>query len=158
MDRMTGAPPAVPAPAVDPSARGAVRNLIDHVSDGVEGLAKSAELVEDEVAQALFELWSNERKEFLAELHNLAVDFGADEEDPGTARGAVHRAWMTAKNAITGDDEAVIESAINGEEAAMEAYEAALSTGLPDDARTVIQRQYDQVREIHERLTKWGAV
>lgn len=143
---------------VSAEARQSVNRLIDIVADGVEGHRKSADLVEDEVAQSLFQLWSRERAEFLVALQNVASSFGAQEDDPGSAIGTVHRAWMTAANAVTGDDESVIEAAINGEQAALEAYEEALDTALPDEARPVIQSQYEQVKKIHERLTNWEAV
>ncbi len=139
-------------------ARNALTTLINLVADGVEGLAKSAELVEDDVARSLFELWSNERQQFLADLHNIAARFSADDEDPGTVGGAVHRAWMTAKSAVTGDDEAVIEAAERAEQTAIDAYEEALGTDLPDYARPVIQQQLGQIRSIHDRLVNWDAV
>lgn len=139
-------------------AHNALTTLINLVADGVEGLAKSAELVEDDVARSLFELWSNERQQFLADLHNIAARFSADDEDPGTVGGAVHRAWMTAKSAVTGDDEAVIEAAERAEQTAIDAYEEALGTDLPDYARPVIQQQLGQIRSIHDRLVNWDAV
>lgn len=162
MDRPTETPmPGAASVAygqVDTEARDAVNHLIDIVADGVEGHRKSAELVEDQVAQSLFQLWSRERTEFLGALQNIASRFDANEDDPGTTTGTLHRAWMTAANAITGDDESVIEAAVNGEQAALDAYEAALDTDLPDEVRTVIQNQYEQVRDIHERLSNWEFV
>ncbi|MBT8249150.1 MAG: PA2169 family four-helix-bundle protein [Acidimicrobiia bacterium] len=147
-----------PEGSISLDASSALTTLINLVSDGVEGLAKSAELVEDDVARSLFELWSSERRQFLADLHNIAARFSADDEEPGTVGGAVHRAWMTAKSAVTGDDEAVIEAAVRGEQTAIDAYEDALGTDLPDYARPVIQQQLEQIRSIHDRLTNWDAV
>lgn len=165
MDRPIATPVTSDLPGVDPTsgqvdaqARQGVNRLIDIIADGVEGHRKSAELVEDQVAQSLFQLWSRERAEFLAALQNIASGFGAAEDDPGSTAGTLHRAWMTAANAVTGDDESVIEAAANGEQAALDAYEEALETDLPDEARKVIQSQYEQVRDIHERLSNWEAV
>ncbi len=160
MNRISGPFPDVEhsEESTSSEARDALTAVVNLVQDGVEGLAKSAELVEDTVAQALFQGWSDERREFLADLHNIAARFTADDGDPGTAGGAVHRAWMTAKSAVTGDDEAVIEAAIGGEQTAIEAYEKALATDLPDYARPVIQQQLEQIRSIHDRLVNWDAV
>ncbi len=158
MDRISAlhAAPAVGL-TVDAAARDAFRRLIDACADGVEGHRKAAELVDDAVAKSLFELWANERTDFLVQLQNVAVRFGATEEDPGTATAAAHRGWMSLAN-VFGDDGAVIEAAATGEKAAVDSYEAALATDLPDYARPVVISQYEQVRAILERLENWETV
>ncbi len=160
MDR-TGGIPKVHATVASEFAHGvdndveeALSTVIDLVSDGVEGLTKCAELVEDTVAQSLFRLWANERRSFLADLHNIAARFSGNDGDPGTTRATLHRTWMTVKNMVTGDDESVFESASRGERAAIDAYEDALATDLPDDVRPILQNQLDEIRSIHDRLTK----
>ena len=50
------------------------------------------------------------------------------------------------------DDHAVLEECERGEVAAKNAYEAALKKDLPPDIRTVIERQYQGVKENHDRV------
>lgn len=158
MDRISALHAAAAADlVVDVEARNAFRSLIDTVADGVEGHRKAAELVEDPVAKSLFELWGNERADFLVQLQNVAVRFGATEEDPGTVTAAVHRGWMSLTNVLS-DDESIISAAATGEQAAVAAYEAALETDLPDYARPVVVSQHEQVRDILDRLENWEAV
>ena len=48
------------------------------------------------------------------------------------------------------DDHAVLEECERGEDVAKNAYEAALKKDLPPDIRTVIERQYQGVKENHD--------
>lgn len=144
-------------PATDPTLPDALERLIDICADGVEGHERSASSVEDEVAQPLFEAWGAERAEFLAALQEVAAPYGVTVEEPGTVTGTVHRAWIATLDSIAGDD-AVISAAARGEKVAMETYEEVLEGDLPNDVRTVVQQQYEQIREIHERLENWDTV
>lgn len=155
----TPAPGAVETdgPAETPQVAETLESLIDIVADGVKGHERSAELVEDEVAKPLFELWSRQRAEFLAALQDFGARYGAATGEPGTGSGTVHRAWLTALEAVAGD-KAVIDAAATGEGVAVATYETALEAELPEELRTVVQQQYDAIREIHERLENWDAV
>ncbi|MBT8202346.1 MAG: PA2169 family four-helix-bundle protein [Acidimicrobiia bacterium] len=141
----------------DARTREALESLIDIAADGVEGHKRSAELVEDAVAKPLFELWSRQRADFLATLQQFGAEYDVTTGDPGTGSGTVHRAWLTTLEAVAGDD-AVIGAAATGESVAIATYESALENDLPSELRTVVQEQYNSIREIHERLENWDAV
>jgi uncharacterized protein (TIGR02284 family) len=72
----------------------------------------------------------------------------------GSVAGALHRALINVRAAISGrDEEAVIAEAERGEDAAVAAYEDALRhAALPADVRAVIARHAARVKEAHERL------
>ncbi len=139
---------------VDPRIEDTLGRLINLCADGVEGHKRSAALVEDQVAKQLFEGWARERAEFLSGLQELGARHAVGEEEPGTTAGAVHRAWTTVIETISGDS-AVIDAAATGEGVAMEAYEEALEIGLPAEVRKVVQHQYEQISEIRQRLINW---
>ena len=143
--------------ANDAQVADTLKSLIDIVADGVQGHERSAELVDDEVAKPLFELWSRQRADFLAALQQFASQHGIAVDDPGTGSGTVHRAWLTTLETVAGDN-AVIDAAATGEGVAVATYETALEQNLPTELRTVVQDQYDTIREIHERLENWDAV
>jgi uncharacterized protein (TIGR02284 family) len=71
----------------------------------------------------------------------------------GSVSGSMHRAWTNIKSAITGMNEhAVLAECERGEDAAKHAYEGALKQDLPTDVRTIIERQYQGVKENHDRV------
>ena len=57
------------------------------------------------------------------------------------------------KSTITGMNEAVVLAECErGEDVAKKAYEEALAKDLPADIRTIVERQYQGVREHHDRV------
>ena len=65
----------------------------------------------------------------------------------------MHRAWTNIKSTSTGMNEhAVLAECERGEDTAKHAYEAALKQDLPTDVRTIIERQYQGVKENHDRV------
>jgi uncharacterized protein (TIGR02284 family) len=66
---------------------------------------------------------------------------------------SLHRAWTGIKSSITDmDDHAVLAECESGEDTAKRAYEAALKKDLPADVRTIVERQYQGVKENHDRI------
>jgi uncharacterized protein (TIGR02284 family) len=54
---------------------------------------------------------------------------------------------------VTGKDEgAIIAEAERGEDVAVETYRKALEKDLPADIRDVVERQYKQILEAHNRI------
>jgi uncharacterized protein (TIGR02284 family) len=75
-------------------------------------------------------------------------------EEDGSASAALHRGWMSLKDAISGSDpDGILDAAEQGEDHAKEAYEKALKDDdLAPQARTVVQRQYDDIKSAHDRV------
>ena len=72
---------------------------------------------------------------------------------PRSVSGSVHRAWVNIKSTITGMDEtAVLAECERGEDVARKAYEDALSKDLPADVRSMMERQYQGVRQHQDRV------
>jgi uncharacterized protein (TIGR02284 family) len=65
----------------------------------------------------------------------------------------MHRGWINLKSTITGmDDAAVLAEAERGEDSAKRAYESALKKDLPQDLRAIVERQYQGVKQNHDRV------
>ena len=65
----------------------------------------------------------------------------------------MHRAWINIKSAITGMNEhAVLAECERGEDTRKHIYKEALKQDLPTDVRTIIERQYQGVKENHDRV------
>jgi uncharacterized protein (TIGR02284 family) len=80
--------------------------------------------------------------------------------EAGSVSGSLHRAWVDIKSTITGMDEAaVLAECERGEDVAKRAYEEALCKDLPADVRSMVERQYQGVRQHHDRVRQLrGAV
>lgn len=130
--------------------------LIDTIENGRRGFAQGAEkLAKDghpELAKAFEEL-SRQRASFAAELRALSPDLTFDTADTGTVPGALHRGWLALKDALSGNDpHGVLDAAEQGEDHAIADYSAALERDLPMTVRSVVERQYGEIRQAHDRV------
>ena len=71
----------------------------------------------------------------------------------GTVAGALHHGWMNIKSAVTGDDDnAIITECERGEDSALSAYRDALGKDMPAGVRSIVERQFSQVKQAHDRI------
>ncbi len=132
------------------------KDLIQTCKDGQEGFAKAADKVakdgRDDLATR-FREFSNQRADFAAELEQLALGYGEDDSKSGSVAAALHRGWMSAKDAISGSDPAgVLDAAEQGEDHAKSEYSKALEQDISESLRAVIQRQYSAVQAAHDAV------
>lgn len=132
------------------------RDLIQTLEDGKEGFAQGAEkLAKDGSADlaAVFQRYSQQRAEFSDELQKMAADYGDQLDDSGSVAAALHRGWMSIKDAISGDDpKGVLDAAEHGEDHAVKEYKKALEEDVSPNLKSVIQRQFDGVKEGHDEV------
>ncbi len=127
-----------------------LEDLIETLEDGRRGFEQVADHIDGTGHEAMVidlrEL-SRQREEFSVELRTIAAQHGVEIQDEGTMTGAMHRGWMSLKDALTGDDpKAVLGAAETGEDHAVSEFDDALDADLPEDVRSVIQRQAQAVR------------
>ena len=125
------------------------KELVETLKDGERGFARAAEKVRDgdhpEWATTLQRL-SEQRADFHREIVALGHDYGEDVDESGTVAAALHRGWISLKDALTGDDPtAVLKAASTGEDHAVSEYEEALEKDLSAGFREVVSRQYAAV-------------
>jgi uncharacterized protein (TIGR02284 family) len=133
--------------------RSVLNHLIETCRDGERGFRYAANHLTASPVKALFTEIATQRERFAADLLPHAQRLGGESESDGTATGALHRGWMTLKDALAGhDDQAIIREAVRGEDAAVAAYKDALDGMLPPSARDVIERQYAEVRQARDRI------
>lgn len=134
-----------------------IESLLETVEDGKIGFAEAADKLDGDgnptLAAEMREL-SQERLRMANELRALATTEGVTlGNGEGTVAGAVHRGWMSVRDAVTGDDpHAVLAAAEQGEDHAVAQYERALQSDVPTVIRAVIERQYGEVRAAHDRV------
>ena len=125
------------------------KELVETLKDGEKGFASAAEKLRDsdraEWASTLQRL-SEQRAGFHREIVDLGHEYGDDVDETGTVAAAVHRGWLSLKDAVTGDDAgSVLEASLTGEDHAVSEYEKALQKDLSAGFRDVVTRQHAAV-------------
>jgi uncharacterized protein (TIGR02284 family) len=130
-----------------------LNNLIETCKDGEEGFRTAADGVKNSDLRTLFLTYSQQRAQFAAELQSEVRHLGGDPEDSGSVAASLHRGWINIKSTVTGEDEgAVISECERGEDSAVRNYKDALNQDLPANLRSIVERQYAQVKEAHDRI------
>ncbi len=131
-----------------------LNNLIETLKDGQEGFKQSASGVDDPQLKTLFDTYAMQRSKFAGELQNEVVRLGdADPEESGSTAGAMHRAWINIKSAVTSRDRhAILAEAERGEDSAVAAYKEAMEKELPTPIRDIVARQSVEVKSAHDKI------
>ncbi|HVQ46477.1 MAG TPA: PA2169 family four-helix-bundle protein, partial [Gemmatimonadales bacterium] len=85
-----------------------LNQLIQTCKDGENGFKVAAESVDDVNLQHLLASYSQQRREFAAELESEVTRLHQDPAESGHVAAALHRGWMDIKSLATGRDEAAI--------------------------------------------------
>ena len=131
-----------------------INSLIETLKDGQEGFKQAAEAVKDPELKSLFSEFSQQRGRFATELQTEARILGETKpEESSSAAGAMHRAWINLKSAVTsGDDHAILAECERGEDSAIKEYQEALEIDAPAPLRELILREYGEVKNAHDRI------
>ncbi|HEV7905593.1 MAG TPA: PA2169 family four-helix-bundle protein [Pyrinomonadaceae bacterium] len=131
-----------------------LNNLIETCKDGQNGFQTAAGGVKRSDLKTLFGQYSQQRAQFAGELQNEVLRLGGDPAQAGSVAATLHRGWMNIKSAVTGEDEnAILAEAERGEDTAVSSYKDALADeNLPSDVRSIVERQYAQVKDAHDRI------
>ncbi len=130
-----------------------LNNLIETCKDGQNGFQTAADGVKNSELKTLFHTYAQQRAQFSGELQNEVRRLGGDPEKSGSVAATLHRGWINIKSTVTGEDEgAVIAECERGEDSAVSNYQDALKENLPANVRSVVERQFAQVKEAHDRI------
>ena len=130
-----------------------LNQLIQTCKDGENGFEVAAESVDDVNLQHLLASYSQQRREFAAELEAEVERLHQSSAKAGHMAAALHRGWMDIKSLATRRDEAaIIAECERGEDVAVKAYQQGLGTGLPADLRALVERQFLKVKEAHDQI------
>ena len=127
----------------------AAKELVETLKDGEKGYASAAEKLRDsdrpEWATTMERL-SQQRAGFWREIVDMGHEYGDDVDESGSVAAALHRGWLSLKDAVSGDDpDAVLSAAETGEDHAVSEYEDALKQDLSAGFREVVVRQQADV-------------
>lgn len=130
-----------------------LNDLIETSRDGEKGFRECADEADNPELKSLFARAASRCNEAVTELSQAVRQHGGDPDDSGSVSGALHRGWLELRTALTSnDDKAVLEECERGEDSAMKNYREALDKDLPPDIRALVQKQFEGVRENHDRI------
>ena len=131
-----------------------LNSLIETLKDGEEGFKQAADGVVDLQLKSLFNEYSRQRARFANALQTQAQSLGESKpERSSSAAGALHRAWINLKSAVTsGNDHAILSECERGEDSAVKEYEKALNDDLSPSLREIVSSQYSEVKNAHDRI------
>jgi uncharacterized protein (TIGR02284 family) len=143
---------------------GYLNDLIETCKDGEKGFRDAASRVGDDgepQLRTVLNLYAQQRALFVAELENEVLRRGGKPAESGHVSASLRRGWLEVKSALkvgpdyadSGDYEAeVLATCEAGEKAAMENYQDVLKKMLPSDLLSIVENQYAEIRQAHERL------
>ena len=130
-----------------------LNRLIRAGINGENGFRSAAGGVSDANLQRLFESYSQQWAEFAAELQEELGRYATGPAESGHAGAAPHRSLMDVQASVTGkDDGTIISECERGEDAAVKTYETALSSPLPSELRSIVERQLVRIKEAHDQI------
>lgn len=104
-----------------------LNDLIQKNLDAEKGYQKAAENIDNGALKIFFENRSRERGHFAQSLQSEMASYPQETETENSFASKAHRAWMDVKVFFSGNnEEAMLEEAIRGEEAALSEYEEVL--------------------------------
>lgn len=130
-----------------------LNNLIETCRDAREGFKTAAEGVSNAELKELFVAYARQRAGFAGELQDEVRRLGYEPDASGSVTASLHRGWMGLKAAATGGEESsILTECERGEAAALAVYRAAFNVDVPATVRAIIERQFAEVKEAHNKI------
>ena len=132
-----------------------LNDLIETCKDGEYGFTQCADRVSKPELKATLMRRATECAGAASELQALVVRLGGDPADRGSAMGALHRGWISVKDALTPDsDRGMLEEAERGEDAALARYRKALKSEVTPEVNAIIARQMQGAQANHDEIKR----
>ena len=130
-----------------------LNDLIETSKDGEYGFTTCAERATSVDLKQTFSSRASDCASGARELQALVVQHGGKAEDRGTVAGAVHRGWVSVRDALSGiSDQAILDECERAEDVALSRYRKALKHELPATVRQVVERQTAGVQANHDQI------
>ena len=130
-----------------------LNELIETSKDGEKGFRKAAQDTKTTELRVVFSEGALRCAEGARELQELVLGLGGEPVKSGSTAGALHRGWISVKEALSArDDEEILEEVERGEDYAKAQYRKATEMALPADVKAVVERQYRGVIANHDKV------
>jgi uncharacterized protein (TIGR02284 family) len=136
-----------------------LNHLIRTWTDSQKGYAEASADARDPMLKTRLMNRSLERGNFVVTLQEIIEAMGRVPVNEGTAKAALHRGWMLARQGVGGrSDRHVVEECVRGEQAALGAvmhlFAKTRVESLPKNVRALVQRQVSLLEEAHQDLVR----
>jgi uncharacterized protein (TIGR02284 family) len=132
-----------------------LQDLLQLCRDGELGYATAADHVTNSQLKTVFTNYAKQRAGFVSDLESEVQRLGGTPSDSTGVMAALHRGWMDLKAAISGGDgEAIVAACETGEDHAVAQYERVSDLDLPGQTNTLVQKQYEAVKEAHAHMLR----
>ena len=131
-----------------------LNELAGTLTDSEDGYKQAAESAKDSRLKSLFTDYAYQRARFRAELRAAANQLGQPQlHETGSVAGALHRAWLKLRSAVSpADDQAILAECERGEDSALHHFEKAMHNGLSAVLREIVSHQYHEIKSAHDRV------
>ena len=134
-----------------------LNNLIETCGRGQKGFQNAAESIQNSEFRRLFNIFSQQRVQFITELVSEVHRLGGDTSKvtnaaPRTRNTVPFRISAAMKSAGARDEATIIGECQREEEAAVNDYQEALKADLPLDVQYVVKRQYMDIKDAFDRI------
>ena len=125
-----------------------LNSLIETTIDSVDGYRHSANEATNSRFSESFRNWAKDREDVVSKLRDRVRELGGTPEHDGGILAAMHRQFLSIRDAVTGsDDKSVIAEVDRGESYLDNKWQTALDdTELSPETQQVIRSCYDSVR------------
>ena len=125
-----------------------LNSLIETTIDSVDGYRHSANEATNSRFSESFRDWAQDREQVVSKLRDRVRELGGTPEHDGGILAAMHRQFLSLRDAVTGsDDQAVIAEVDRGETYLDTKWQAALDDSkLSAETQELIRSCYDSVR------------
>lgn len=131
-----------------------LNDLIETSKDGEYGFTTCAERATSAELKQIFSHRAADCASGARELQALVVQHGGKAEDGGTVGGAMHRGWVSVRDALSGtSDQGILDECERGEDVALSRYRKAMKQAdLPLTVRQALERQMAGVQANHDQI------
>jgi len=131
-----------------------LNDLVETSKDGEYGFATCAERATSVELKQIFLRRASDCARAASELQAIVVEYGGKAEDSGTMADAVHRGWVSVRDALSGtSDQAILDECERGEDVALSRYRKAMKREeLPATVRQVVERQMAGAQANHDQI------
>ena len=130
-----------------------LNDLIETSKDGEYGFRTCAERMQSSELRSVLNDCAQSCRQAASELQAAVARLGGKPEEDSSISGTVHRGWVRAKSALSGDsDLSMLEECERGEDVAVARYRDAMKENLPTDVAELVRRQAEGAKRNHDRI------
>jgi uncharacterized protein (TIGR02284 family) len=132
---------------------GMLNDLIATCRESRELYRAAAENISNSEFRRLFNIFSQQRAQFISELQAEVHRLGGELSGPDIHPETLSSNWWNRKSRFYRADEvSIISDCQDAEESAVNHYQEALKADLPLDVQYVIKRQYMDIKDAYDRI------